>query len=197
METKNLSIYNYNVNLSRKSERNINSIKKLFLFLLLIISVISIIGFSSFRGFVNNGHISVADFKTDISMISEISKVLEIERRSGKNLEVSQFGSDGKLMHYDEITPDLKKALIKMIDTNNDEKISNEEMSEAGIMKLKADEFQKELKRYQFNLTSSDHNLKKFIVITKGKNAGTILYNGNIKYIDNEEKQYFGLELCN
>ncbi|NOW92559.1 hypothetical protein [Clostridium beijerinckii] len=54
----------------------------------------------------------------------------------------------------------------------------------------------KELREFQFNLRSSDHNLNNFIVITKGKYAGTILYNGPLKFIDDEHKRYFGLELC-
>ena len=40
-------------------------------------------------------------------MLSETADDLEIKRTSNKYLEISQFGSDGKLVHVNEIKLDL------------------------------------------------------------------------------------------
>lgn len=193
MYTKNLLFYNYHVNIGTIIIRKINLIKILLLFL--IICFTSIIGFNNFLKYANNGDILVANFKTDINMMSETAADLEMERTSNKYSEINQFGSDGKLVHADEIKPDLSEALNSIVDVNNDGKIDNEEIEAQGIMRLKSDIFVKELRELQFNLKSSDHNLGNFIIITKGKYAGTILYNGPLKFIDGEHKRYFGLEL--
>lgn len=195
MHTKNLVAYNYNINLGKKIIRKIISMKKLFLPLLLIICFISIIPFNKILEGFNNKDILVADFKTDINMLSETAGVLEMKRTSNKSLQINKFGADGKLIDASEITPDLSAALIKLADINNDGEISNEEVWTLGIMRLKPDIFEKELRELQFNLRSADHNLKKFIIITKGEHRGTILYNGPLKFIDNENKRYFGLDL--
>lgn len=195
MYTKNLLFYNSRVSIGTIILRKISLIKILFLLLFLIILATGMIYIYSFFENVNNSDILVADFKTDISMLSETAGVLEIERTSNKYSEINQFGSDGKLINADEIIPDLSQALTNFIDIGNDGKISNEEIESLGMMRLKSDIFQRELKKFQFNLKSSDNNLKNFIVITKGKYAGTILYNGNLKFIDDEDRRYFGLEL--
>ena len=195
MYNKNLRSYNYNVNIGAIIIRKINLRKILFLFLFLIICFTSKICFYNYFQHAKNGDILVADFKTDINMLSETADDLEIKRTSNKNLEINQFGSDGKLVHVNEIKLDLLESLIKTVDIDNDGNISNKEIASLGIMRLKSDVFQKELKELQFNLKSSDHNLKNFIIITKGKYAGTILYNGPLKFIDNENNRYFGLEL--
>ncbi|WP_242841932.1 hypothetical protein [Clostridium beijerinckii] len=128
-------------------------------------------------------------------MLSETVNILETEKTSNENLEINHFGSDGKIVAASEIRTDLAAALIKIGDMDNDKKLSDEEITELGVMKLDTKAIQKELREFQFNLRSSDHNLKNFIVITKGKYAGTILYNGPLKFIDDEHKRYFGLEL--
>lgn len=195
MYTKNLRCYNYNVNIGTIIIRKINLRKILFLLLFLTICFISKICFYNYLQHAKNGDILVADFKTDINMLSETAYNIEIKRTSNKYLEINQFGSDGKLVYVNEIKPDLLESLIKILDIDNYGNMSNEEIASIGIMRLKADIFQKELKELQFNLKSSDHNLKNFIIITKGKYAGTILYNGPLKFIDNKNNQYFGLEL--
>ena len=169
MYTKNLLVYNYKVNTGTKIMRKMNLIKRIFLLLFLIVCFVSIIRFTKSLQCGINGDILVADFKTDINMLSETAGVLEIERTSNKSSEINKFGSDGKLVQAKEIAPDLSAALIRIVDINNDGKITNEEISALGIMRLKSDIFQKELRELQFNLKSSDHNLKKFIIITKGK----------------------------
>lgn len=195
MYTKNLLFYNSKVNIGTMILRKISLIKILFLLLFLIIFVSGVIHLYSFFEDVNNGDILVADFKTDISMLSETAGILEIERTSNKHSEINKFGSDGELISAGEITPDLSEALINIVDIGNDGNISSEEIELLGMMRLKPDVIQKELKKFQFNLKSSDRNLKNFIIITKGKYAGTILYNGHLKFIDDEHKRYFGLEL--
>ncbi|MDS0526034.1 hypothetical protein NNC19_10115 [Clostridium sp. SHJSY1] len=198
MQIRNLSTHNFiNTNWITKIIRNINLIKIPFLFLLVILFGLGILSFNNVRGNAINKSNFVADFKTDVNILSETAKVIEIERTSGKISSVGKFGSNGKVISDDEIRPDLKKALTTIIDTNNDEKISNEEILDAGIMKLKPEVFQKELRTYQFNLISVDRNLKKYIIITEGKYAGTVLYNGKIEYKDDENRQHFGLELFN
>ena len=146
---------------------------------------------------VNNRNISVADFRLDINRLRETATALEIERTLNKNSQINSFGSDGKLMKSNEITPDLTTALINIADINKDGNISDKEMSALGIMRLKQDAFQKKLKEFQFKLESADCNLNDYIIITQGKYAGTILYNGPLKFIDNENKRYVGLELFN
>jgi len=203
MQTKNLVGYNYNVNMVTKIIRRINSIKRtqlltrLFLLLLLIICFTIITHFYKALTNVNNRNISVSDFRLDINMISEAAATIDVERTSNKDSQLNSFGSDGKLMKTDEITPDLTAALINIADINKDGKISNEEMSTLGIMRLKPDVFQKKLGELQFKLESADCNLKNYIIITQGKYAGTILYNGPLKFIDSENNRYVGLELFN
>ena len=193
MYTKNLRSYNYNVNIGTIIIRKINLRKILFLLLFLTICFTSKICFYNYFQYSKNGDVLVADFKTDINILSETADDLEIERTSNKYLEINQFGSEGKLVHVNEIKPDLLESLIKIVDIDNDGKISNEEIASLGIMRLKSDIFQKELKELQFNLKSSDHNLENYIIITSGKYAGTIFYNGPLKYIDNQHKRCFGL----
>jgi hypothetical protein len=203
MQTKNLVGYNYNVNMGTKIIRRINSIKRtqlltrLFLLLLLIICFTIITHFYKALTNVNNRNISVSDFRLDINMISETAATIDVERTSNKDSQLNSFGSDGKLMKTDEITPDLTAALINIADSNKDGKISNVDMSTLGIMRLKPDIFQKKLGELQFKLKSADCNLKNYIIITQGKYAGTILYNGPLKFIDGENNRYVGLELFN
>ena len=205
MQTKNLVGYNYNANMGTKIIRGINSIKRpqlltrLFLLLLLIICFTIITDFykTLTNVNVNNRNISVADFRLDINRLSETAATIDVERTSNKDSQINSFGSDGKLMKSDEITPDLTVALINIADINKDGKISNEEMYTLGIMRLKPDAFQKKLGELQFKLESADCNLKNYIIITQGKYSGTILYNGPLKFIDSENKRYVGLELFN
>ena len=203
MQTKNLVGYNYNASIGTKIIRGINLIKRpqlltrLFLLLLLMICFTIITDFYKTLTNVNNRNISVADFRLDINRLSETAATIDVERRSNKDLQINSFGSDGNLMKCDEITPDLTVALINIADINKDGTISNEEMYTLGIMRLKPATFQKKLGELQFKLESADCNLKNYIIITQGKYAGTILYNGPLKFIDNENKRYFGLELFN
>lgn len=197
MYTKNLLSYNYNASINTIIIRKNNLIKILFLLLFLAIVFLSITHMGNIFENNKNCDILVAAFKTDISMLSETADVLEEERTANKYLETNPFGSDGRLVSIDEIKPDLSANLIKIADANNDGKIDDEEITELGIMRLQPDMFQKELREFQFNLKSPDHNLKNFLIITKGKYAGTILYNGSIKFIDNENNRYFGVELFN
>ena len=193
MYTKNLMSYNYNANISIMLRRKINLRKILFLLLFLTIFFTGAICFNNIFEYANN--ILVADFKADINMLSETASVLEIERISNKHSELNQFGSDGKLLSSTGITSDLSSTILRIVDENNDRKISDEEIAALGIMRLKSDVFQKKLMEFQFNLKSSDHNLENYIIITSGQYAGTIFYNGPLKYIDNQHKRYFGLEL--
>ena len=156
MQAKNLVVCNYNVNMVTKNIRRINPIKRiklltrLFLLLLLIICFMLITHFYKALTNVNNSNISVTDFRLDINKLSETAATIDVERTSNKDLQINSFGSDGKLMKSDEITPNLTAALINIADINKDGKISDEEMSTLGIMRLKLDAFQKKLNELQF-----------------------------------------------
>ncbi|GKU24991.1 hypothetical protein [Clostridium folliculivorans] len=195
MYTKNLLAYSYNSKTDVKLQKKINLMKVLILLLLLTICGVFIRGLTKSFEYRNKSNLLVADFKNDITMLSEAANVIETERTYNKFLEVGQFGTDGKLIDAKEISKDLSLSLINITDMNKNNKIDSEEISELGIMRFRTDIYQKELKTLQFSLKSPDHNLKNFIIITKGKYAGTILYNGNFKFIDNENKRYFGLEI--
>ena len=62
-------------------------------------------------------------------------------------------------------------------------------------MRLNSNIYKEQLKTFGFNLRSLDCNLNNYIVITEGKYAGTILYNGPFKFVDDKNKQYLGIEL--
>ena len=201
MQTKNLVVCTHNFNLRSKFTKNLKSIKKsniligLILSFLLAISFSIIIDFFQVLNSANNKNISVADFKLDITRLSETALVIENERKSNNNSKINSFGSNGTLIKSDEFSPKLTNALVNIADINNDGNISNEEISSLKIMKLNTDVFKNELKILGLNLKSVDCNLNNYIIITQGQYAGTILYNGPFKFIDNKNKRFFGLEL--
>lgn len=201
MQTKNLVVCTYNFNLISKFIKSFKSIKKLNILvsiLVLLLFSISLLIISDFLQVIsssNNKATLVSDFKLDINKLSETALVIESERKSSNNSQINSFGSDGILMKLDEITPNLTSALINIADVNEDKKISNEEISELKLMRLNQNTFKNELKILGFNLKSVDCNLNNYLIITQGKYAGTILYNGPFKFVDNKNKRYFGLEL--
>lgn len=201
MQTKNLVVCNYNVNTGSKIIKSFNSLQKTRLITVFLTLLLFAISFTAIKNFYNalnsisNRNISVSDFKLDINRLSETAAIIEVERTSNKSSQINSFGSDGIVMKADEIKPALTTALINIADINTDGKISDEEISALGIMRLKPDTFQKKLRELKFSLSSPDCNLKNYIIITQGKYAGTILYNGSLKFIDDQNKQYFGLEL--
>ena len=73
--------------------------------------------------------------------------------------------------------------------------LSDEEFSALKLMRLNSNIYKEQLKTFGFNLHSLDCNLNNYIVITEGKYAGTILYNGPFKFVDDKNKQYLGIEL--
>lgn len=143
----------------------------------------------------NNRISFVTDFKVDINKLSETALILQAKMDSKPNSEINNYGSDGKTIDANVISSDLSSAIVSIADTNNDGRLSFEEISNLKLMKLDVDTYKKELKELQFNLRSADCNLKNYLVITKGKYAGTILYNGPLKFIDDKNKRYFGLDL--
>ena len=201
MQTKNLVVCTHNFNLRSKFTKNLKSIKKsniligLILSFLLAISFSIIIDFFQVLNSANNKNISVADFKLDITRLSETALVIENERKFNNDSKINSFGSDGTLIKSEEFSPKLTNALVNIADINNDGNISNEEISSLKIMKLNTDVFKNELKILGLNLKSVDCNLNNYIIITQGQYAGTILYNGPFKFIDNKNKRFFGLEL--
>ncbi len=152
MYTRNLLSYNYKSNIDSMVIRKINLIKMLFLLLLLIIFLTSIVRFYNSIGCTNSSSLAVDDFKSDISMLSETVNIIETERTSNENLQINHFGSDGKIVDASEIRTDLATALIKIGDMDNDKKLSDDEITELGMMKLDTKTIQKELREFQFKI---------------------------------------------
>lgn len=137
----------------------------------------------------------VAEFKTDINKLWEVSKVIEWERSNNSNLNMHAFGSTGNILSSKDINQNLKGALLNVADSNNDNKPSEDELKALGIMNLDEKLYSKELKRLQYYNLSVDNNLNHYVIVTQGKYAGTILYNGGLKFADSNNKCYYGVEL--
>ena len=201
METKKQITYLYNFNFHRKLITDFKLTKKPTLFkillvLLLFTSCFSIISdFSKTLDSVANKTALISNFKLDVNALSETALIIENKRKSNNYYQINSFGSDGILMSPSEIKPSLTSALINIADINNDKKLSEEELSELKPMRLNSNIYKDQLKTFGFNLRSLDCNLNNYIVITEGKYAGTILYNGPFKFVDDKNKRYFGLEL--
>ncbi len=188
MQTRNLEVCVYNL--------NFKPIKKSHFFIGILISLLIAISFSIISDFMqildnaSSNTIYVSNFKSDVTKLSETVLIIENERKSTNDSSLNSFGSDGQTINASEIRPDLIAALTDM-----DGKISNEEISELKIMRLNADILKEKLKTLNLRLQSIDCNLNNYIVITQGKYAGTVLYNGPFKFIDSNNRRYFGVEL--
>lgn len=196
MHTETLVIYDRNISTQKKFFERAFSFKNfivLFLMIFFVFFIASVTRSNKVR--VIAGNAAVSDFKFDITMLSETASVIEAERKSNKDMELYEFGSDGKSININDITPDLAAALIKIADVDKDGNMSDEEMQKLGIMRLKPEVFHNEMKRFQFALKGADRNLNNYLVSTKGKYAGTILYNGPLHFVDNDNRQFLGLEL--
>ena len=201
METKKQIDYIYNFNFYWKFIKDFKLIKKPTLFKFLLILLLSTSCFSIISDFsktldsVANKTALISNFKLDVNALSETALIIENKRKSNNYYQINSFGSDGILMSPSEIKPSLTSALINIADINNDKKLSEEELSELKPMRLNSNIYKDQLKTFGFNLRSLDCNLNNYIVITEGKYAGTILYNGPFKFVDDKNKRYFGLEL--
>ncbi|MDT8715201.1 hypothetical protein IAI10_00705 [Clostridium sp. 19966] len=190
MQSKNFEIHHSKINTV------IYILKKLLPFiLLLIIFSAAIIFINSAYKDGNSRRLYAADFRFDVSMLTETANVIEMERKSNSSSDINAFGSDGKAIKKAALTLDLKTALIKIGDTDFDNKLSDEEFDSLGMAGLDNAVFKKEFNTLKFNTICEDRNLKNYVVITKGSHAGTILYNGALKFIDDDGRQYLGLEL--
>ncbi|WP_160689503.1 hypothetical protein [Clostridium sp. C2-6-12] len=201
METKKQIDCVYNFNFYLRFIKDFKLIKKPTLFkflliLLLFISCFSIVSdFSKTLAISANKAELLSNFKLDVNMLSETALIIENKRKLNNDYQINKFGSDGILVSSSEIKPSLTSALISIADTNNDKKLSAEEFSVLRPMRLNSNIYKEQLKTFGFNLHSLDCNLNNYIVITDGKYAGTILYNGPFKFVDNKNKQYLGIEL--
>lgn len=196
MLTKRYTISEYNLNVNLKSIKNIIVIKKLGIFLLLLFFCFTFISYLS-RSIERdtNVDLAVADFRCDINKLYDAAIIIETTRNHNTSSNIGAYGSEGKMLMLDEISPGLKTALVKIADLNHDNKISNEEFSELKVMRLNPNIYQKQFKDLQFSPLSNDCNFKNYVVITQGKYAGTILYNGKLKFTDSQNRTYFGIEL--
>ncbi|WP_160672064.1 hypothetical protein [Clostridium sp. C8-1-8] len=195
MYTKNLLAYKHKNNSSKKLMNKSANIKILFFALILMGSFFTISYLNKLTVQAKKNNIVLADFKTDINMLSESANVIEIERSSNNNKQLSAFGTDGKLLKLCDVSSGLSNALILIGDDNRDGMLQDKELSSLGIMRLNPQQYRKTLTQLKFNLKSLDRNIKNYVVITMGKYAGTVLYNGSIKFVDYDNKRYFGLEL--
>ena len=201
MEIRNQIVYAYNSNFKWKFTKDFRFIKKSHLLRFLLILLLSVSCFSIINDFFktldssNNKATLVSSFKSDVTTLSEIALLVENKRKSGDNYKVNSFGSDDILVTAKEIKPSLTAALISIADVNNDKILSDEELLELKPMKLSSNIYTNELRKLGFNLKSPDCNLNNYIIITKGKYSGTVLYNGPFKFIDDKNKRYFGIDL--
>lgn len=201
METKKQIDYVYNFNFYWKFIRDFKLIKKPTLFKFLLIFLLSTSCFSIVSDFSKtlassaNKAALLSSFKLDVNMLSETALIIENKRNLNNDYGINRFGSDGILISSSEIKPSLTSALIRIADINNDKKLSDEEFSVLKLMRLNSNIYKEQLKTFGFNLHSLDCNLNNYIVITEGKYAGTILYNGPFKFVDDINKQYLGIEL--
>lgn len=201
METKKQTTYVYNFNFHRKLIADFKLIKKPTLFkillvLLLFTSCFSIISdFSKTLASSANKTALLSNFKLDVNMLSETALIIENKRNVNNDYKINRFGSDGILISSNEIKPILTTALINIADINHDKNLSDKELSELKPMRLNSNIYKDQLKTFGFKLRSPDCNLNNYIVITEGKYAGTILYNGPFKFVDDKNKRYFGIEL--
>jgi hypothetical protein len=195
MYTKNLLAYKHKNNSSKKLMNKSANIKILFFALILMGAFFTISYLNKLTVQAKRNNIVLADFKTDINMLSESANVIEIERSSNNNKQLSAFGTDGKLLKLCDFSSGLSNALMLIGDDNRDGMLQDKELSSLGIMRLNPQQYRKTLIQLKFNLKSLDRNIKNYVVITKGKYAGTVLYNGSIKFLDDDNKRYFGLEL--
>jgi hypothetical protein len=201
METKKQIAYVYNFNFHRKLIADFKLTKKTTLFKFILILLLSAFCFSIISDFSKalassaNKTSLLSNFKLDVNMLSETALIIENKRKLNNDYKINYFGSDGILINPNEIKPSLTTALINIADINNDKKLSDEELSKLKPMRLNSNIYKDQLKIFDYNLCSPDCNLKNYIVITEGKYAGTILYNGPFKFVDDKNKRYFGIEL--
>jgi len=201
METKKQVVYTHNFSFKLKFAKYFGFIKvsnllKFLLILLLAVSCFSIISdFFKTLDSANNKATLVSNFKLDINVLSETALIIENKRNLSNDYKFNSFGSDGILITLNEIKPSLAAALISIADVNNDKILSDEEFLELKPMRLNSNTFTNELKTFGFNLKSPDCNLNNYIIITQGKYSGTILYNGPLKFIDDKNRRYFGIDL--
>lgn len=163
-----------------------------------ILLILFLVLFSAFRVFSTNNFskdLFVAEFRTDVNKLWEVSKILESRRINNLELKSHEFGTTGEILISKEINQDMKKAIINIADINGDSQISEYELQSLGIMRLNRDIYSKELQTYQFSDLSIDNYLEHYVVITRGQYAGTVLYNGTLKIIDSSKRRYFGVEL--
>ncbi|GIM29745.1 hypothetical protein CPJCM30710_24110 [Clostridium polyendosporum] len=196
MLIKRYTISEYHLNINLKSIKNNIVIKTLGIFLLILFfSSVCITYFNNNIKSTNNMDIIVADFRCDINKLYDAAIVIETTRNYNSSNNINAYGSEGKILMLDEISPDLKTALIKITDLDNDNKISSEEFSELKIMRLNPNIYEKQFKELKFSPLSKDRNFKNYVVITQGKYSGTILYNGSLKFVDSKNRIYLGIEL--
>jgi hypothetical protein len=138
--------------------------------------------------------LSVANFRYDINQLSMAAKLIESMRVNNK-YDIEACGSEGDPLTIGEVRPGLKAALLKVADIDNDGSLSKEEILKLEIKRVKQELYLKKFQEFQLSFLSIDRNLRHYVVITRGKEEGTILYNGSLKYTDSENKTYFGLEL--
>lgn len=177
--------------------KNVSFLKKLMetiLFILVLIFILKqLINLAENDRYENN--LLVANFKTDMNKLWDTSLLIESYKTNKfKYKKLNRFGANGKIVNLATILPDLKYALLKIADKNKNMKLSNAEIKNIGLMGLASEIYLNELKTLQYNDLTVDNNLQHYIIITKGKYAGTILYNGLLKIIDLNNNQYFGVE---
>lgn len=195
MITKSNTITDRNLYFHQISINKYKIIQKLSGFLLITFAVIMMF-YTVSKAFTGSSYCKdafVADFRADLNKLWEVSKTIEASR--ARNPNILEYGTTGELSEENELNKNLKRALLNIADSNEDRKLSENEFKAMSIMKLDKSLYSDELKRLQYNNLSADNNLEHYVIVTKGKYAGTILYNGALLFADSNNRCYYGVEL--
>ena len=185
-----------NVVIERSAVRKENSVSREFIlpfFAVLAFFIVLLFIIKSLPADDFSKDMHIADFRFDVNKLMEASALIELKRKHGSRPELYEFGATGKFMEAGDINQNLRRVLVKT--ANLDDEQAENAVTALGIMSLKEDLYAEELKSFQYDSLTCDNNLKHYVVITKGEFAGTILYNGNLQFIDSKKRCYFGVEL--
>ena len=197
MLLKDLSVPIQLSNLNMSSIRiNPKLVRRTVLLLLCVtIFLTAIAWFNKTSDSSNYKDMSTANFRFDINKLTAAARIIESLRADRGYPDIPVYGTEGKVLGGNEINEGLRKALVKLADSDNDGMVSDTEISGLEIMHLKPELYTKELRELKFNFSSNDANLNNYVIITHGKQAGTVLYNGPLRFTDSKGRRFFGLEL--
>lgn len=177
-------------------------VKKGFSLLELIVVIVImaiLVGLSApkFMGKAKNAKVSA--FKNDVETLQNIANVNDMSLGLDGSSITSPYGIDTVLSSATSVSPSLITALENNTDIATaysltaDDSLTTDELNALGLATLNSDNF-----KSQIGNKLKDNDLTKYLMITKGDYAGTILYNNEANTIvDENDVRYFGVELTN